>query len=428
LSGTVLIQFLGMRPFFGAEGRRSRLPKAYPQGAVPEGPQKPKKSIGLNPLPQRLKQLFHALPKTELHMHLPGSTPLNILQGIMREKGWSESKIKRESHLKAKFHDLNDFLKTYYRVTGHLQNPSDFQKAAFVVTKECAEENVRYFEVRASILHKGAEPDKIVSAIEKGLKEGIQWVKENYGRDIKAGLIVLAQRSGSPEDSLKSAEWAVKLAQKRGSMICGFDLAGSETDHAPLRHQKALRYVKAHHLPLTVHAGETETSSCYTGAESIRQAIQLGADRIGHGLQLIKLPFLLKRFQKNKTPVELAPWTNVQLKSVKNFQEHPLPLFLEKGLNVSLNTDNRMLSKITLSDQLGMLYQHGVIQTWAQLKTLMNNGIQGAFLNAFQKKRLEKQMNQEFLALEKSSYYQPVIRQYLSGSQGNEKTGLQKSR
>lgn len=368
------------------------------------------------PVPAPLAKLFKAVPKTDLHMHLPGSTPIRFIRSILRKAGWSEAQINRETKLKKQFQSLNDFLKTYYRVTRHIKTPAQFKKAAFKITQDCAKENVRYFEIRASILHKGAPPETIVKAIEEGLQEGMAWTKKHLGKSIQSGIIILAQRAGSPEDSYQSAELAVKLSRQKGSMICGFDLAGSETDHSPLRHAKALRYADKNGLPVTVHAGETENSGEISGVESVKQALRLGADRIGHGLQVAKDARLMNRFKKHQTPVELAPWTNVQLKSVNSFANHPLPQFLENGLNVSLCTDNRMVSNINLTEQMKRLYQHGILTRWDQIRTLVLNGIRGAFLPDTEKKRLFNSVTRELNGLEKDPFYRRLINLYLSGS------------
>lgn len=402
------------RLMFAGQTNSKSKPKLKPAPLVSVAKPKPSKKQPLKPLSHALRRLFKAVPKTELHMHLPGSTPIGLIKDFLEEKGWAPKKIDRETRLKNTYQSLNDFLKTYYRVTGHLKSPEQFKRATLALLKECAKENVRYMEVRASILHKGDTPEKIVQAIEAGLKEGMAWVKETKGWEMKTGLIILAQRAGSVEDSMESARLAVALSKKRGSLVRGFDLAGSETDHAPQKHAKALRYVQKYNLPLTVHAGETASSGAMSGTDSVRQAVKLGADRIGHGLQMRHDPKLMKLIKERQLPVEICPWVNVQLKSVDGYGDHPLPDFLEEGLNVSLSTDNRMLSKITLTEQLGHLYQHGLLTRWDQLKTLILNGVQGAFSPAMEKKRLFRQVTQEFQRLEQHPKFAPLIQRYLS--------------
>ncbi len=368
-------------------------------------------------VPPAVMKLFKAVPKTELHMHLPGSTPIGLIQSFLRKIGWTEKAIQKETRLKDTYQSLNDFLKTYYRVTRHIHTPQQFRQSAQAVVKACARENVRYLEMRASILNKGGTPAEIVDAIEAGIRDGMAWVQEHKDWTMKTGLIILAQRAGSPEDSLETAKQAVTLAKRPGSLIRGFDLAGSETDHPPARHTEALRYAKQHGLKVTIHAGETEQSAGISGVKSIKQALNLGADRIGHGLQLRKNPALRQRVRDNGIHVELPPWANVQLQSVKDYPDHPLPEFLKQGLEVSLCTDNRMVMNITHTEQLGHLYHHGILTRWEDIKTLVLNGVRGAFVSPFEKKQLLQGFEKALQDIEKHPFYKRTIERYLTGAQ-----------
>jgi adenosine deaminase len=348
-----------------------------------------------------LENLFREIPKTELHCHLSGSTPRSLIREFMAENGIPAEQIQQQSRLKRHYKSLDDFLETYYRVASAVNTPAQFRKAAAAIVQQAGCENVRYLELRSSILAKnGATPEVLVNAIETGIAEGQTQVLTKTGHTIQVALIALAQRGGSTEQSMESARWAVQLSQKLGSLIRGFDLAGSEGKHSVNKHAEALRYVKAHGLPLTVHAGETEDSEGISGTESIQAALDLGADRLGHGLQSMKNPKLLEQLAKAQTPIEVCPWSNVQLKNVKDYASHPLPQMLAAGLNVSLSTDNRMISQITLRQQWMQLYRHGLLPCWEQVKTLTLNGIRGAFLSPLEKLRLQRDIQTEFAAIE----------------------------
>ena len=359
----------------------------------------------------QLMSLFRAVPKAELHMHLSGSAPIQLIQQFMREEGIPEDQIRRETVLKNYYNDLDDFLATYYKVPAQIKTPEHFRRAAKAIVQQSANENVQYLEVRSSILSKGGStPRQIVDAIQTGIHEGEAWAKANKGIDMNVGLIVLAQRAGTPEQSLESAQLAVQFAKEPGSLIRGFDLAGSEGQHTVLKHQEALKYVKAHGLNLTVHAGETESSQGMSGVDSIKAAMSLGADRIGHGLQLVNDKKLMDTFVKKQIPIELCPWSNVQINAVQGFDDHPLPTFMNKGVNASLSTDNRMMSKITLTQQLAQLWANNVVPCWEQVKTLSTNGIKGAFVPQPEKQRLLASFNAQFAQLETT--YKDVINKY----------------
>jgi adenosine deaminase len=168
--------------------------------------------------------------------------------------------------------------------------------------------------------------------------------------------------------------------------------------------------VKRHGLPLTIHAGETENSEGISGLDSIREALALGADRIGHGLQAIRDPALLKQLAQRQIPIELCPWSNVQLHSVPSYSDHPLPSLQKEGLNVSLSTDNRMISNITLRQQLAQIYTQGLLPCWEQVKMLTLNGIRGAFISPWEKAGLKRAVLTDFTQVE--TRYRAVINRF----------------
>ncbi len=370
-------------------------------------------------IPRSLQRLFKQVPKTELHLHLSGSAPIGLIRQFLREQGWPEDKIAQETQIKDMFESLNDFLySTYYKIPAHIKTPEHFRRSTVAIIKEAAQENVRHLEIRTSILKKGGTPQEIVEAVEAGIREGQAWVQQHKGYVMQAGVIILAQRGGSPADSLESAKLAVDLAKRKSSLIRGFDLAGSETDHAVDKHADAIKYFVKHGKPLglglTIHAGETPDSEGGSGVDSIKKAIALGADRIGHGLQLQQDQALRDTFTKRQIPIELCPWSNVQLKSVTDYPSHPIQQFLKDKLNISLSTDNRMVSKINLTQQLGQLYQHGLLTRWDEIKQVLLNGARGAFLPAMAKKRLEREMKQELQRIEQHPRHQKTIGRYLT--------------
>ena len=378
------------------------------------------------PVPLAVQRLFQAVPKTELHLHLGGSTPLPLLRQFMKENGLSRKEVARVAKVSDRFVDLDDFLATYYKVPAHVKTPDQFYRATRAVVAEAAAENVRVIEVRTSILKKGGAPEAIVAAVEKALKDGVEAAKAHYGFEMLGSLIILAQRAGTPEDSLESARLTVELARKPGSLIRGFDLAGSEGQHSVDKHAAALRYMQTYGKPqglgLTIHAGETPMSDQYSGVDSIKKALALGADRIGHGIQMMQDPELLAYSQVAQLPIELCPWSNVQIQAVNGYGDHPLKAMLSKGLNVSLSTDNRMMSKITLTEQLGQLWAHHQITSWEQIKLITRNGVGSAFLTPIEKTRALKNVDATFAAIEQNPLNQRTIARYFKAESAEVKS------
>ena len=374
-------------------------------------------------IPFSLRKLFKKVPKTELHLHIGGSARRKDLEVFMKENGVPNEEIPQLFQLiKPTYESITDILNAYYKVPKHVYTPSQFKRATIGIVQEAAKDNVKVLEARTSILNKGGEPKEIVEAVEEGLREGTSWVRENYGYNIRAYLTVLAQRAGTPEDSLKSAKLAVELAQRPDSMIHGFDLAGDESKHSIEHHAPALKYIKTegpqHGIGLTIHAGETKSSGSISGVESIRKAIEYGADRLAHALRLMDDDKLKQFVIENKIPVEMAPWSHVQIKAVDSYPEHPIKKFLEEGMNINLATDNRLMSQITLRLQLAQLWAHNLITKWDQIKQLTINGIEAAFLPEIEKQRVLTETLSEFAELE--TRFSKAIEIYLSGDNGRQ--------
>jgi adenosine deaminase len=375
--------------------------------------------IGDLKVPFTLRRLFKLVPKTDLHVHIGGSTRKEDIQVFMKENGVSHDDIpKLMALIKPTYESITDILDAYYKVPKHVFTPSQFQRATFGIVQDEAEDNSKVLEVRTSILNKGGKPEEIVEAVEDGLREGVSWVKKNFGYNMRTYLTILAQRFGTSEESLETAKLAVELAKRPDSMIRGFDLAGDESKHSICHHGEALKYIKEHgpehNIGLTLHAGETKSSENISGVESIRKAIEYGTDRLAHALRLLDDDELRKFVIENGIPIEMAPWSHVQIKAVDSYQKHPIRQFLEEGMKINLVTDNRLMSQITLRKQLGQLWAYELINTWELIKQTTINGIEAAFLSDEEKKNILAEAKEEFARLEKR--FARTIEKYLSSA------------
>ena len=356
-------------------------------------------------IPFLLRKLFKDLPKTDLHVHIGGSTPLNLIKTFMKENGVHEDEIPKLLKLiKPDYESITDILDAYYKVPEHVYTPSQFKRATFGIVQDAAKENVKILAPRTSILNKGGEPKEIVEATEQGLREGAEWVLKNHGYNMQTYLTILAQRYGTKEDSLKTAKLTTELAQRPNSMIRSFDLAGDESKHSIEEHAEALKYIKKEGpqvgVSLEAHAGETKSSGKISGVESIKKAIECGVDSLAHALQLAEDDELRQLVIKNKIPVQMAPWSHVQIKAVESYTKHPIKKFLNEGMNINLITDNRLMSQITLRKQLAQLWAHQLITEWDEIKQVTINGIKAAFLPETEKQNLLKEAEKEFNNLE----------------------------
>lgn len=313
------------------------------------------------------------LPKTDLHVHLDGSLrPATILELAEAQKvKLPADSVEGLLPLVQKGEDCSsmvEYLKAFDITLSVMQTYESLVRTAFELAEDAAKENVRYMEVRyAPILHqqKGLSLHHIVQAV----LEGLRLAEKKYA--IKTGVILCGIRHISPEVSLRLADLTVAFKNKG---VVGFDLAGAEENFPAKKFKEAFGRVLQNNINCTLHAGEA------FGPESIHQAIHAcGAHRIGHGVRLIEDGDLLNYVNDHRIPLECCPSSNVQTKAVKRLEDHPIRLFFDLGLRVTVNTDNRMVTGTTVSDEFLKLHEvHGF--TLEEMKEVIIMGFKSAFL------------------------------------------------
>ena len=318
-------------------------------------------------------QDLQRLPKTDLLVHLDGSLRLQTILDLAREqkvqlpadtvetlRPW----VERKEHCDS----LVDYLKAFDLTLSVMQTYDSLVRAAFELAEDAALENVRYMEVRYSpILHqkKGLALQAIVEAVLEGLAQA----ERRY--PIKTGVILCGIRHIHPDLSNQLADLTVAFKNKG---VVGFDLAGAE-EHFPAKtHAEAFRRVLAHNINCTLHAGEGH------GPESIHQALHLcGAHRIGHGVRLIESGDLLNSVNDMRIPLECCVSSNVQTQAVRRLQDHPIRLYFDLGLRVTVNTDNRTVTGTSVSEEFLILHEQ-LGFTLDEIKELILMGFKSAFL------------------------------------------------
>jgi len=318
-------------------------------------------------------QDLQRLPKTDLHVHLDGSLRLATILDLAREQGVTLPADTVEGlrpfvQVGDSCQSLVDYLKAFDVTLSVMQTYASLVRTAFELAEDSALENVRYLEVRYSpILHqqKGLTLHHIVQAVLEGLAKA----EKQYG--IMTGVILCGIRHISPELSNRLADLTVAFKNKG---VVGFDLAGAEEDFPAKKHREAFSRVLANNINCTLHAGEAY------GPESVHQAIHLcGAHRIGHGVRLIENGDLLNYVNDHRIPVECCPSSNVQTRAVRTMEDHPIRLFFDLGLRVTVNTDNRMVTCTTVSEEYLHLHQ-ALGFTLDEIKELIIMGFKSAFL------------------------------------------------
>lgn len=338
------------------------------------------------------EELIRRLPKTDLHVHLDGSLRLESLLEMAQEQEVSLPAEDIEGLREIIVCDentqsLEEYLRGFHIVNLVLQTKEGLFRAAYELAEDAAKENTRYMEVRyAPVLHslKGLSDDEIVESVLEGLAEA----EKNFG--IKTGLIICGIRNMESEISLKMAELAVRY-KNRG--VVAFDLAGGEFQNPAIVHKEAYDLAKAHNLFVTTHAGEAE------GAESIKQALHdCGAHRIGHGTRLFEDNDLLNYVNDLRIPLEVCLISNLHTKAVESLATHPFKGYLDKGLRVSLNTDNRVISETTLTKEYLTAAECFELD-FAQIERIILNGFKSAFLPYNEKRELIQAATDEIKAI-----------------------------
>lgn len=333
-------------------------------------------------------ELIQRLPKTDLHCHLDGSLRLDTVLDLAKKQHVKLPTFDRAelfNMLYAGEHvaSLDEYLRAFDITLSVLQTEAGLERAAYELAEDAWKENVRYLEVRYSpLLHTraGLRPAQVVEAVLRGLRTA----KRELG--VRYGVILCAIRTLSPESSLRIAELCVAF-KNRG--VVGFDLAGSEVNNPAKVHRQAFQLVIDNNINCTAHAGES------FGPDSVHQAIhKCGAHRIGHGTRLVENGDLLNYVNDHRIPIEVCPSSNVQTRAATSWETHPVDFFVDYGVRVTINTDNRLMSDTTVSKELHLCHKHygWSLQT---IKEIIISGFKSAFMPYREKADLVAEVSRE---------------------------------
>lgn len=323
-------------------------------------------------MPVISRELLRALPKAELHCHLDGSVRPETMLELAREYGQTmpadDPDALREHMVVKDAHNLEEYLERFTITLSVMQRAEAIERIAYELAADAARDGVRYLEVRyAPVLNirDGLSLDEAVEAAARGL------ARAERDHDIVARIIVCGLRHLEPAMSLTLAKLAI-AHRDRG--VVGFDLAGGERGHPASEHAPAFAYARQHDLAVTVHAGEGD------GADSVRQAVHLcGAHRLGHATRLIEDESLTSFVTDRRIALEVCLTSNVQTHATESFDTHPVRRYFDRGMNVVLNTDNRLMSGTTLTDEYLIAARHHSF-TFEELSAIALNGFASAFI------------------------------------------------
>ncbi|MCH4888620.1 adenosine deaminase [Acidaminobacter sp. JC074] len=286
---------------------------------------------------------YKALPKIDLHCHLDGSARPETLRELAVERNLQVADIEslRSSLIAPEScPSLDEYLKRFELAVQVMQDKASLERIAYEIFEDASYENVKYLEVRfGPLLHmnKGLNLDEIISSVLKGMNDA----KEKY--DIEGGIIIAALRT-MPTDRLDDLiETGSKYLDKG---LVGFDLASSEVAGFCDTFKPFVEKAKALGYKITIHAGETGVG------KNVFDAVTIGADRIGHGIHIHSHQKAFDIVKKHKIVLETCPSSNVQTKAVTSMENHPIKDFMDAGILVTINTDNRTVSNTSMTKEV----------------------------------------------------------------------------
>jgi adenosine deaminase len=323
-------------------------------------------------------------PKVLLHDHLDGGlrpgTIVELAELIGHELPAADAEgLGRWFAESADSGSLVRYLETFDHTVAVMQTAEALTRVARECVEDLAADGVVYAEIRyAPEQHvtNGLTLDEVVAAVQQGFEEGTA---------AKAGRIVVRQLLTAMRHQARSMEIAQLAVAWRDRGVAGFDIAGAEAGYPPTRHLDAFEYLQRENAHFTIHAGEA------FGMPSIWQAIQwCGADRLGHGVRIVDdisvhddgsvdLGRLAAYVRDKRIPLEMCPASNVQTGAAKSIAEHPIGLLTKLRFRVTVNTDNRLMSRTSMTGEMTALVD-AFGYTLEDLRWFTINAMKSAFL------------------------------------------------
>jgi adenosine deaminase/aminodeoxyfutalosine deaminase len=312
---------------------------------------------------------LRGLPKAELHLHLEGSiTPETLVELSLRNDPTPLTLA--EARAVYSYHDFPSFLLCFKAVTTRLHTPADYELITYNMLRDLAHQGVRHTEVYISIgilyWQDRLDVDQVIAAIERG--------RTRAESDFHISLlwIIDAVRHFGVEACARVFRKAAELQQPYPSIV-GIGIGGNELLGPAHEFRELYQEAKAAGLRLTCHAGEN------TGAQSIWAAVNIGAERIGHALSAQEDPDLIEILVERQIPLELNITSNLRTGCCPSIDAHPVKLYFEEGLMVTLNSDDPPFFGANLLDEY--LLAHRTFEfSLDQLRELAANSIEASFL------------------------------------------------
>ena len=329
-------------------------------------------------------EAIRALPKVELHLHTLGSLQPSTLLSIIREEGINTPYRTVEDVVQRfQYSDFENFISIYWEIVGYITDEKHFEHITFDMLKKCSECNTRYVEASFSPrdhLHHDLEFSRIVDAINKGIDRA----RDAFG--IETNIRIDLVRSSTHDEAMEILD----LIEKNPTNIVSIDIGGNETKFPPKPFAQAYERAREMGLHLVAHAGEA------AGPQSIWDVIEfLKVERIGHGVTAREDEKLIAFLKEKQIGIEMSPISNLRTGVVRSIQDHPIREFYDKGLLVTINSDDPSLFHTDLNNEYFQIHKH-LGFTLTELLQLSLNGIETAFVDEAKKTALRDSFSTEY--------------------------------
>lgn len=322
------------------------------------------------------------LPKVELHCHLDGSISVDTIKKLAVQANLllpqADAVLKQEIMAPVPCNSLTEYLQPFGVLLQYLSSLECFEIAAYELMREAAAEHIMYIEIRFAPLlsvTEGMTARQIVASVISGIK------RAERDFSIKGAVIICGMRY---EDVNRNIALLEEIKDFYGQGVCAVDIAGGEAEYPPMLQAGFFQRAKELGIPYTIHAGECGS------AQNVADVLALGTTRIGHGIALINDPVLRARCREKNIGIELCPTSNWQTKAIDTMENYPIGLFMNEGLLVTVNTDNRTVSNTTLTAELTWMAKEYQIDPILLTQNAIKVSFADSATKAWMKQNLEK--------------------------------------
>ncbi len=340
-------------------------------------------------LEPQTREFIRRMPKAELHVHLEGSVyPETLMLLATKHDRQLPFNTVEDAQDWFKFRDFPHFIEVYLEICNCLVDEEDYEMITIDMARRANAQNLRYMEITfapVSILNprNPATPDVVM----RGLRAGAEIASKDFAVEMQ--FIMDPVRGRTPAEIMAAAQW---WADNAGDRLIGFGLGGMELGHPASRYADSFDLVRSAGARISLHAGETD------GPNSVRDALETGAERIGHGVRSAEDPELVANLAEQQVVLEISPSSNVCLGVYDSYQDHPIRSLADAGVVTTVNSDDPPMFDTTLTEEFEILIEEFNF-TLNDLVDFTFRAVDGSFLPSREKTKLRESFELEIANL-----------------------------